>query len=511
MPCSKCGGPLYGFVGEKKTLCKNCDKTKFLSYEESIKFCDVSIELAKKYFYNDLKKYNPKALMLYLLNYREKLSYDFLMKTHYLPEEEFLAVNTLLKKLPRIENVKASTDISEEKVRDLVNAYLFYTSFENWKIHVQEGLALFLYDQKINLDEIEIDYLMTHSKEFLDFCKNFTIVYNENFEFIFESFKSAQHLSEKEVEQYMKKHAKEYEEVERKSLYSHRKNYSSKEYIESLYDMLIGLYVGLLRNHVYAEVFNIEYLKKTSITPQKIIKLRNIFPHKDGLLSVTTNDEFIQMIEKLGYSKEEIFDNMVFSFTNNQIFPFLVKLNGNIICSYWLMYLMYMFSYLFLEFETFQSVHEEKSRVFEQEVVKREFEKIGFDYKPNQKPRKKGFEIDGLAQKDRVLLIVEVKHWIIKRYFEQMKIHSYRERDLKGVVDGKQYTTKDGEQIEEDKPSLLEKIEYVKNNLEMWSYDKIAGLQIKGIVITKSYPPIKEYKGILFLSVNEIKNLPHLL
>ena len=108
---------------------------------------------------------------------------------------------------------------------------------------------------------------------------------------------------------------------------------------------------------------------------------------------------------------------------------------------------MYMLSYCFLEFETFQIVHEEKSRIFEQEVVKNEFIKIGYDYKENQKPKKSGLEIDGLAQKENKLLVIEVKHWKIQPYFEQMRIHRYRERDLKGVVDGIKYTTKNGEII----------------------------------------------------------------
>jgi len=198
---------------------------------------------------------------------------------------------------------------------------------------------------------------------------------------------------------------------------------------------------------------------------------------------------------------------MVFSFSNYDIFPFFVKINGNIVGSHYCTYLMYMLSYCFLEFETFQIVHEEKSRIFEQEVVKNEFIKIGYDYKENQKPKKSGLEIDGLAQKENKLLVIEVKHWKIQPYFEQMRIHRYRERDLKGVVDGIKYTTKNGEIIKTKIPSLIEKMEYVKNNLEIWNFDKIDNLQIMGFVVTKSIPPLRKYKDISFISVDEIKGL----
>lgn len=56
MPCPKCGEPLFGFSGQEKTICKNCDDVKILTFEESIKFCDVSLNLAKKYFEIKLKK-----------------------------------------------------------------------------------------------------------------------------------------------------------------------------------------------------------------------------------------------------------------------------------------------------------------------------------------------------------------------------------------------------------------------------------------------------------------------
>ena len=507
MPCPKCGEPLFGFSGQEKTICKNCDDVKILTFEESIKFCDVSLNLAKKYFEIKLKKYNSKSLLLHLLNYREKVAYDFLMNKHYLSVENFLAVNDLIKKLPVMGINGKDENLTERLTKEIVDAYCFYTSFVSWKIHIQEGLALFTYNKKVNFDTIDIEYLLTHKESFLAFISNFTLIYNENIEFIFGSFKGAQHLSKNEVVDYMEEHSKEYEEVRKKASKEKTRKYSTKEYINLFYDMLISLYSGLLRNQAYVDVFNIEYLKNTNIKPRTIVTLKNQFPQKDNLLSVIKENEFIESIKKLGYGQQEIFDNMVFSFSNYDIFPFFVKINGNIIGSHYCTYLMYMLSYCFLEFETFQIVHEEKSRIFEQEVVKNEFIKIGYDYKENQKPKKSGLEIDGLAQKENKLLVIEVKHWKIQPYFEQMRIHRYRERDLKGVVDGIKYTTKNGEIIKTKIPSLIEKMEYVKNNLEIWNFDKIDNLQIMGFVVTKSIPPLRKYKDISFISVDEIKGL----
>lgn len=99
---------------------------------------------------------------------------------------------------------------------------------------------------------------------------------------------------------------------------------------------------------------------------------------------------------------------------------------------------------------------------------------------------------------------MEVKAWDIKPFFESRRIHIYRERDLKGVVDGLKYTCGEPKQI----PSLLEKITYVKNNLKeickKCSFNVAKIEEIKGIVVTKSFPPIKVYNGVKFISYEEI-------
>ena len=93
--------------------------------------------------------------------------------------------------------------------------------------------------------------------------------------------------------------------------------------------------------------------------------------------------------------------------------------------------------------------------------------------------------------------------WDIKEYFEQRRIHRYRERDLKGVVDGLKYT----DEIPKKIPSLLDKLEYVKSNLNKWNLEKIDELSIDGVVITRSFPPIKSYKNIKFISLSQIKSI----
>lgn len=89
------------------------------------------------------------------------------------------------------------------------------------------------------------------------------------------------------------------------------------------------------------------------------------------------------------------------------------------------------------------------------------------------------------------------------RTFNTARFNSIRERDLKGIVDGVKYTNEKPRSI----PCLISKIEFIKKNLARWNLDKIKDLNIKEMVITRSYPPLKEYKTINFISIEQIKKI----
>ncbi|MBI4152098.1 hypothetical protein HY495_00170, partial [Candidatus Woesearchaeota archaeon] len=121
--------------------------------------------------------------------------------------------------------------------------------------------------------------------------------------------------------------------------------------------------------------------------------------------------------------------------------------------------------------------------------------------------KKATLQIDFLALRDGVILVGEIKYWGIKPLFERRDIHKYRERDLKGIVDGLKYSNNKPEKI----PSLLDKIEYVKDKIEEICLDchfDISEIkEINGVVITISVPPITEYRGVRFISHSQINSL----
>ena len=81
-----------------------------------------------------------------------------------------------------------------------------------------------------------------------------------------------------------------------------------------------------------------------------------------------------------------------------------------------------MFLHAFTHKKIFDGITETKSKEFEKETVKNNFEKIGYQYIPNiTDKRKSTLEIDGLAIKDNICYIVECKGWKLRPLIDDSK------------------------------------------------------------------------------------------
>jgi len=78
--------------------------------------------------------------------------------------------------------------------------------------------------------------------------------------------------------------------------------------------------------------------------------------------------------------------------------------------------------------------------------------------------------------------------------------------DIKGIIDGKKRTIKNGERVVEQIPSLPEKVEYVKNHLFELGLTCVSPAKIHGIVITNNYPLISNYNGYRIISLSDISS-----
>ncbi len=152
------------------------------------------------------------------------------------------------------------------------------------------------------------------------------------------------------------------------------------------------------------------------------------------------------------------------------------------------------------------------SKEFEDEKVKAEFERNGYIYVSNITDKRKAtLQIGGLAIKSKEYYVVECKGLRLKRLLDEPDTLSYIIRDLKRYVLGKEYTTKKDRQIvERDKPSLISKLEYGKQNVcvlgAKYGFDADID-EFEGAIVTMSYPLINEFKGVKILSIDQISGL----
>jgi hypothetical protein len=227
-------------------------------------------------------------------------------------------------------------------------------------------------------------------------------------------------------------------------------------------------------------------------------------------MNLCSEREFKTLIKKrfVGFREQIIYKNLVFSQENQEIFPLFVKIEGDIITSVWFTNLLSLYYYPIYHKNIFDDEIRKRGEDFEKREVPNKFKSLGFNVCPPIKDKKKAtLEIDGLVWKKDILYVIECKIWDIKPYFEHRRIHLHRERDLKGIVDGKSYTTKNNRLVEKDVPSLAEKVSFIKENLDNFCPDYSQIKEVKGLIITKSYPPIKEYKDVKIKAYEEIESL----
>jgi hypothetical protein len=216
----------------------------------------------------------------------------------------------------------------------------------------------------------------------------------------------------------------------------------------------------------------------------------------------TSVSEFLKKSEKhLGMSQKRTRDLLLFYEKDHDKFPLFPLINGRVYISHRTTYLIYILLHAIVYKDLFDRETEKRSKEFEKNEVKIAFENMGWNYAPNKIDKKKpSLEIDGIAVSQRQIIVVECKGWKLSPFYERENAQSYLERDIKGVVDGQKFTSGKARKI----PSLVEKIEFVRTNMAMWGYKPKDFDEVIGLIVTRSFPPISQYKGIQILSIKDI-------
>ncbi|WP_094229265.1 hypothetical protein [Methanolobus psychrotolerans] len=510
MVCDKCGiKEILYYQREKQNAkcCPKCNGLHILTKEDSIKLCEKQYQFVNDIFLPALKKYNKKNFLVWLLDFREKLYSKFIIETPFIKLNELLSINILIKKVIEYSDETGGIEIDKtENVMQILSSFQTLIEIKEHCYLIEEDFGYYIVKEDIEIENINPSKLFS----------NFEFVYDEDWIIVIESFDQNLIMTAEEGKKFLDNYQEEYERVKNNT--TNVKMNTPGEYIHNLYPLLQSFTAGLTKNKLFESTFNFDYLEDKKVLIGLFQKLINNFGFQHGLLTFTNRDQFEQFLQSEFKDLDQIklYKDLVYNGENQDIFPLFVEYEDKVVISLYFTNLIELFYYSIYYKDLFRKETEALSEIFEKIDVPNEFHKNGFNVRVNTKKKNK-LEIDTIAWNNNTLYIVESKIWDIRPFFEHRRVHGHRERDLKGIVDGFKYTGGNPKPI----PNLTDKVNYVKNNLEKNLCDYKENMQFPdhadvdynnikefiGVAVTKSYPPIKEYKNVKMVGFREIGSL----
>jgi hypothetical protein len=497
MVCEKCRSKQI-IWDDNRLICPQCENLNILSKNSALQICQKRSDWFNRTFDEIINGLEKKLLILHLLLKREKVITQF-FETASINLRELLALNYLIKKGMEYYDIDGKEKVNKNNIEELINHFAEFIEIQSSHSLIKEDFGYLIAKEAFDPDKIGHETLMS----------NFKFVLNEDWFSVSETYEQNLIMTDEKTKEYLEKHKEEYEAVKNKQ---NSKLTTPKEKIRILYPTFLSLRAGLIKNSLFYNIFNPDYLSEKNIHIDIFLRLMKHFERKPGNLNSLPSRTFKRLLRKefTRNEKTNLYNALVFNEKNQNIFPLYLELDKTVYISLDFTYFMYLFYYSFYYNDLFDQETQRLSGIFEKKIVPETFRKNGFDVVTNitDKPKNPTLEIDSMAFKNNLLYIVETKMWNIKAFYEHKKIHEFMKRDLKGIVDGKKYTTKDSELTPKNIPSLLSKIQYVEDNTESLCpkhHENIT--ETRGLIITKSYPPINLYKNIEIITLDEIKNL----
>lgn len=495
MVCFKCGSKLI-LNANNKTQCPECLGIKLLSKEEALDLVKKQIDWTNDGFTQLINKYEKKRLIVWILGKREKISSKF-FNAPKLSLYTFLSMNALVKGIMLNHKDKGKKLVNKQEIQQLIEIFSGVIKITEWFNLIKDDFGYIVPQNNLNSDKMNNKFPMA----------NHQFVMGEDWLPIINTFKEHSVVKEKEADEQLKKFKKEYNKAKKCNREPLKLN--PTQTIKKLYPLFLDFLCALNKNKIFKEIFNFDYLKEAHIPPEIFLSIVKNFPLKPGIINVIQPEKFKEYLKEKfpTFDSNTIYNKLVYSEDNQEIFPLFVKLDDYLFVSISFSKLVNLCYYPFYYKDLFVKESQNKSDLFEKIEVPNKFKENGFEIQNDIKDYKKKstLQIDTLAWKKDIMYVIETKMWDITPLFENKLTHLNRERDLRGIVDGEVYNVKN--KTSKKIPSLISKVEYVKKNIKKLcsNYENIQ--KIRGLIITKSHPPIDTYKDVKIIAFNNINKL----
>jgi len=477
-----------------------CPKCKGYSKLDSI----TASEIAKKRTSNLKELWNRYVITLdknsviaHITWQREKLCREFFREYNTLDIAHLLSDTLLLKRVMETKGQKENAEMidDEEKATKLRDLHSKGIIMEEDNILVESCLANILYLKKFSLEEI-------HGNHLFD---DFIVLHNERFYNLIESYENYNLLSEQKGKEKIEQWRPEFERLMKEK--PQIIEYTREEFVKKQYDTICTFYLGLLRNRVFLEAFDLREYSKLVDDPAEVIRFVNTFEARENAISACNTAEFLIRAKKF-FKREipELKKILLLEVDNPDAFPLFVRVKNSeidyVLISHRFTALIHIFLHAVITKDLFDKETEIRGKKFEKEVSD-EFEKKGFTCIRNVKDSELNttLEIDVLAIKNKNCFVVETKAHRLPTLIEESNRTAQVVRDIKGIVDGIKYSTIQNKIRKEKIPSLLDKINYIKNNRS--KFDLNDNVSIEGVIVSPDYTWIEKYKGVKIVTKNK--------
>jgi phage FluMu protein Com len=495
MPCDRCGSILV-LIGNS-WVCPKCNHINIFKKDEALQISTYRIKLINHSFTEHFTKFRKDGLIAHIVWAREKFSRDFFKEYQGLDLNKFLTFNLLIKRLMLQQTYKNEITADQERVNEMIETFSLFVNFVNMHIRLMNDFANMICQHNINFREVDFQNLIT----------NFRIIPNEHFKPLLQTYTSNDLLAGNEAEEKLNDYKQKFEQLRASNPIERKKAYSTQEFMTHFYDTINQFYCSFLRNELFAKTFDLENFGEKLLDPRELMDFINKFQMDERAITVTKIDFFLDALKDYcSVSKEKLKELFVFSENNQTIFPLFINFENHIFISHRTSYLLHIFLMAIFHNDMFHEETQKRAIALEKKDVKSKFEEVGYIYYLDIKDKRKArLQIDGLAICTKIAYVIECKEWGIRPLYDHKKTQLQIERDLKGVIDGFKISTINGETRNKRIPSLLEKVDFIKENRDKWKLNP--KIPIQGLIIMRDYPPISLYKEIRIISIDEIKTL----
>lgn len=482
MPCNACKTQLL-FLEDIPT-CPKCKNISIVPYEDSIIISKHYIDLIKKKIEKLIKIYEKNDLLIGIFWEREKEIIRFLENYSTLKLSKIRSCSLLLRRLIKINNFTNELKATTEDIEKIVTVYSDFSDFEENKSKLESGTCNMINSVQYNLDKLEDFPLMNG----IQICPN------ENYGRVMDVFAKHNIMSEKKAEKKVKEWSKELQYVEPGS----KKMKTSKETIETFYELISMLYTAFLRNNVYKEAFQFptKNLKINLIDLKKVFGRYIISHEKVTEIDYSLLREDLIMSFKGDYNK--IVLNFVISEENVNAMSIFLKIDDRVFVSQAFGKMYCYFLHTIINKDEFDFETERRSKIYEQKITRQYFENKGFRYFNSYKIKDK-MEIDGIAISENQVYVIEVKGWGSQQLLEEKSSQDILTKEIKNAIDGIHIHHKTNKI--KHKVSLKRKVEWINDHKKKFKIKQ--NVPIKGMLIINEPPTIKEYQNCAIEFVND--------